>query len=424
MRINQYPYYLHTNQAFNRYWEEYFSEFPSYGKSVGLYVDFPFCKSPCTFCAFRPEFNIKEIDLVREYLDHLDESLFEFMCSVHCPPLNNIYLGGGTPSLIQPDDLHQLASRFHSLSPLAMKTIEVHPRDLTPEFIEMLSECRFNVISIGIQSFDESTCKNQNRDNSNVNHLSDMINMIHEQGMFVNLDLIALLHDTTDDGWNIFRKDLWYAAELRPDDICVCVNFRNQNYYMESIQLRAVIRQFLQDHPLYIPEHPESLSLNFQDIVDYGEEVYHLRTREYARYYTDMNPTVITNAPDIAKKNVVIGFGGSVIHNALSLAGERMELISSVYRKSQYRFLRTVTKVPPVVKCDGDTIPDIHIGHIMIKGGPIMKPALINYYARLLQKGNMRYEELPGDSRDAIMAAYAELPPLSEKEQEQYKPKE
>ena len=80
--------------------------------------------------------------------------------------LTSIYFGGGTPSLLKPQEIEALISRAESLfdiSGVTEITIEANPDDLTQEYIEALRNTRVNRVSLGIQSFDDRVLKFMNR---------------------------------------------------------------------------------------------------------------------------------------------------------------------------------------------------------------------------------------------------------------------
>lgn len=406
-----YPYYLHDDQAFAQYWKDYFHEHSVEDRdSVGLYIDFPYCRSICKFCAFGASTIGGNRDEIQSYMQAVQN--IAGACSGTYPEkLNNVYFGGGTPSMWDRSVLSEVIASIPGYLTTPIRTMEAHPADLTMNLIRDLERIyRVTTVSIGVQSFDPETCCNQNRTPVNVTSINNRVRMLQMSNLFVNIDLIALLDDPGEHGWEVFVNDLRIVSEIHPDDICLCVNFRNPNYYVESIRLRGLIRRFLQKHPEYNIEHPESLSLNYKHVIQYQEEVYHLRLADYHRRYRMGAPTVMTTDPAISERNTVIAFGGNKGHLALSFAGKKSELINSAYNPMTKKIFHTVTRRVPAGNYDESRIPDIRIGHIYIKGGePMAITALINYYARLLKKGVVNEEELPPEHHDLIMEAYQKL---------------
>ncbi len=122
---------------------------------AGLYLHIPFCKQACYYCDFHFSTDphrqvemtnalIQEIELQKEFIK---------------APLQTVYLGGGTPSLLHAKDLgrlfHAIRSTF-SLASEAEITLEANPDDLTPKKLDEFGDVGINRLSIGIQSFDDA----------------------------------------------------------------------------------------------------------------------------------------------------------------------------------------------------------------------------------------------------------------------------
>lgn len=127
-----------------------------------LYLHIPFCKQACHYCDFHFSTSLQqkpalvnalceEIRMQKEYLPDR--------------PLETIYLGGGTPSLLTEAELGQIFDAIHScftVLPTPEITLEANPDDLTPEKL-MLFRRYVNRLSIGIQTFNEPTLRWMNR---------------------------------------------------------------------------------------------------------------------------------------------------------------------------------------------------------------------------------------------------------------------
>jgi oxygen-independent coproporphyrinogen-3 oxidase len=129
---------------------------------AGLYLHIPFCKQACHYCDFhfstdqslRDEMTqamIKEMIIQSDYLKE---------------PIESIYMGGGTPSLLNGGELAQLLAAASSNLPIAKGaeiTLEANPDDLSIEKLELFRKSGINRLSIGIQSFDDGILKFLNR---------------------------------------------------------------------------------------------------------------------------------------------------------------------------------------------------------------------------------------------------------------------
>ncbi len=143
---------------------------------AGIYLHIPFCKQKCNYCnffslattKFRDAFFqalLKEIELARNYLR--DE------------PIETIYFGGGTPSLLPVSRLEEIIKKIRDAgygiknpgSPISNResriadpgspeiTLEMNPDDVTPEYVEALSQRSIKRVSLGVQSFFDEDLK-------------------------------------------------------------------------------------------------------------------------------------------------------------------------------------------------------------------------------------------------------------------------
>src|ERR1700756_566523 len=122
-----------------------------------VYVHVPFCRRRCSYCDFsiagRKRIPAQEyVDTVLRELDVVSRDRSEW---VHPQPLESLYLGGGTPSLLPPDALATLLARlfdaFSSTPTLdaAEVTLEANPEDVTPETAAAWRRAGVNRVSLG-----------------------------------------------------------------------------------------------------------------------------------------------------------------------------------------------------------------------------------------------------------------------------------
>lgn len=121
---------------------------------AGLYIHIPFCASRCIYCAFYSTTSLKQIDL---YVNMLCKEMELRRNEVDT--IQTIYIGGGTPSLLSPQNLTQIFSQIatsFNLSKNTEITIECNPDDITPSFVDTLSALPVNRVSMGVQTFDNN----------------------------------------------------------------------------------------------------------------------------------------------------------------------------------------------------------------------------------------------------------------------------
>ncbi|MEM9929907.1 MAG: radical SAM family heme chaperone HemW [Bacteroidota bacterium] len=167
----------------------------------GLYLHIPFCKQACHYCNFHFSTSLrgraavveaiaKEIQLRSGYLP--DRTL------------HSVYFGGGTPSLLQADDIALLFKTIQQefdLAPDAEITLEANPDDINEENLVIWANSSLNRLSIGVQSFAEEDLRLMNRAH-NAEEARHCIQLAQQAG-FNNLtiDLIYGSPSTTDAIW-------------------------------------------------------------------------------------------------------------------------------------------------------------------------------------------------------------------------------
>lgn len=129
---------------------------------AGIYIHIPFCKQACHYCDFHFSTSLrKKPELVQALCKELQLRNEEIQ-----EPIETIYLGGGTPSLLDQAELEvlfQTITQHYNLATNPEVTLEANPDDLSPDKIKMLAASPVNRLSIGIQSFFDADLKLMNR---------------------------------------------------------------------------------------------------------------------------------------------------------------------------------------------------------------------------------------------------------------------
>lgn len=135
----------------------------------GLYIHIPFCHQICHYCDFNKVF-FKD-QPVDGYIDSLGKELALWKQEGALDkPLETIFLGGGTPTSLTPQQLEKLLGYIHQYVPMADNlewTSEANPDELTKEKMQVLFDGGVNRLSMGVQSFDEDLLKRLGRTHSN-----------------------------------------------------------------------------------------------------------------------------------------------------------------------------------------------------------------------------------------------------------------
>ena len=177
-----------------------------------VYIHFPFCRSRCLYCGFFMGFN--RPDKVQQYLDCL---IAEIKRKGQTPwvqgrPFSCVYLGGGTPSDLEPDDLKRLLDAVHENLPLA-NDAEITLEGRLKGFDEARQEAALsrgvNRFSFGVQSFDTLVRKQVGRKLNREEVKTRLKELVADGRALVIVDLIYGLPDQDLAVWQRDIDDLF-----------------------------------------------------------------------------------------------------------------------------------------------------------------------------------------------------------------------
>ncbi len=120
---------------------------------AGIYIHIPFCKSRCHYCDF---FSTTCLNQRANYVNALLLEIELRKEETQQTPILTIYFGGGTPSLLEVEDIARILEQLYLLNahvPIPEITLEANPGDLTLEKLMAYRNLGINRLSIGIQSF-------------------------------------------------------------------------------------------------------------------------------------------------------------------------------------------------------------------------------------------------------------------------------
>jgi len=187
-----------------------FEETPPSGVGgLGLYIHIPFCKQACHYCDFHFSTSLKKKSTL---VDALCQELI--LRKDEIPgSLQTIYFGGGTPSLLEAEELAQIFKTIDAHFEVSANpeiTLEANPDDLTGAKLKMLAASRTNRLSIGVQSFFEEDLKLMNRAH-NATEAVQCLELAKQYFDNISIDLIYGMPDMSDARW---QKNLDKALAL------------------------------------------------------------------------------------------------------------------------------------------------------------------------------------------------------------------
>jgi oxygen-independent coproporphyrinogen III oxidase len=202
----------------------------------GLYVHIPFCEHICFYCDFCKQ--LYDEQQASAYLEVLASELASY--PINFEQLESIYIGGGTPSALNVQQLTILFAMLnrHDLSNVKEYTIEINPENFTLAKAQLCRVNHINRVSIGVQTFNETILRSLNRVHTKQQVL-DAIKYLRAVGIDnISIDLMYGFNNQTIDD---LAADLKILAELDIDHVA-CYSlilekgtvFNNQGYEIDE----------------------------------------------------------------------------------------------------------------------------------------------------------------------------------------------
>ncbi|MBT8252906.1 MAG: radical SAM family heme chaperone HemW [Bacteroidia bacterium] len=167
---------------------------------AGIYIHIPFCKQACHYCDFHFSTSLKKKS---ELLQAIDHELRWRKNELTGLKIETIYFGGGTPSLLSPDELEDILEAIREEYQLIDDpeiTLEANPDDIHKTYLESISKVGINRLSLGIQSFFDDELKLMNRAHD-VSMAKSSLEIAMEIFPNTSIDLIYGMPLSTADKW-------------------------------------------------------------------------------------------------------------------------------------------------------------------------------------------------------------------------------
>ena len=187
-----------------------------------VYVGIPFCPSTCLYCSFTSNPIFKYKDKIKNYLLAIKKELEWDVSHLSDRYLDTIYIGGGTPTTLNPEELDELLGYITNILPMENVrefTIEAGRADsITKEKLDVIKRYPITRISVNPQTMSDKTLKTIGR-NHTVQQFIDAFNLVREAGFDnINSDIIlGLPGETVED----VRHTIEELKKLGPDSLTV-----------------------------------------------------------------------------------------------------------------------------------------------------------------------------------------------------------
>jgi len=194
------------------------------------YIHIPFCHRRCFYCDFAvvpigdnvDTLNGNKSDTVKEYLEFLKK---EILSIKHKAPLSTIYIGGGTPSILDPTQIRDLINIFRTYYGLdigAEITMEVDPASFDENGLNGFIKAGVNRFSLGAQSFNNEILKKAGRRHTKIDvHRSCSWLSKAKKENFIKSWSLDLIQNLPASGIDIWKMDLNEAIKFLPPHISI-----------------------------------------------------------------------------------------------------------------------------------------------------------------------------------------------------------
>jgi oxygen-independent coproporphyrinogen III oxidase len=176
--------------------------------ALGIYISIPFCRTKCSYCNFASD--VFSRTAFERYVEGVcadignATQIAEEMGGKIDRIVDSIYLGGGTPTVLEAGQLERIFAAVRTqfdVQPDAEVTVECAPSTLAPAVIESLLRCGVNRVSLGVQSFVDAEAAAVGRLHKRATVVEEIARLRAAGIANINIDLIAGLPHQTVESW-------------------------------------------------------------------------------------------------------------------------------------------------------------------------------------------------------------------------------
>lgn len=234
-----------------------------------VYIGIPFCPSTCLYCSFtsNPVFKYKKV--MKDYLECLKKELLWTAENMQNVKLDTVYIGGGTPTTLEPEELDELLSNVTTILPWSNVkefTVEAGRADsITREKLEVLRKYPVTRISVNPQTMSDETLKRIGR-NHTTEDVREKFRMARELGFDnINMDIILGLpgEETTD-----VKHTIDEIVKLSPDSLTV---------HSLAIKRASKLKKWMDENDIEITmDYEEAMKISGKGAKSMGLKPYYL----------------------------------------------------------------------------------------------------------------------------------------------------
>ena len=234
---------------------------------AGIYLHIPFCKKACHYCDFHFSTSWK---YKKEMLEAIHKELRLQVGYLGDQRIETIYFGGGTPSVLEPEEIRGLTDEIGQLFPIGATpeiTLEANPDDLNATKVKGLKQTGINRFSIGIQSFFEEDLRWMNRAHTAAEAESCIMRVQDAGFENITLDLIY--------GYPLLTNDKWISNINR----VIALQVPHVSAYSMTVEPRTALASFIKkgkQSPMNDSQSVDQFQMLIEKLQDAGFEQYEI----------------------------------------------------------------------------------------------------------------------------------------------------
>jgi oxygen-independent coproporphyrinogen-3 oxidase len=243
---------------------------------ASIYIHIPFCKQACHYCDFHFSTNLRSKS---EVLGAIHKELVLQQSYLGTATIDSIYLGGGTPSLLEVKEVSALLAHIHQLFDcrnIVEITLEANPDDIHLSKLIGLREAGINRLSIGIQSFQDEVLKYLHRAHDAAKALASLEMIVKAGFENFNLDLIYAIPGQSEE---MLKYDLAMAMQFNPKHISAyCLTIESNTAFgrwLEKGKIKVVEEEIAANHFNLLVDFLISKNYDHYEISNFSLSQYH-----------------------------------------------------------------------------------------------------------------------------------------------------
>ena len=234
---------FYTNYPFYKYWKSENNGELSTQMGINIYIHIPFCIQICDYCFYMKEV-IRSKSAVDDYVEALcrEIALVSAKFSLQSRPVQSIYIGGGTPSVLTEAQFKRIVDTLHKHHSIDRPefTFEAEPGTFNRSKLGWYKSAGVTRISMGVQSFNDEIIRLSSRKHTASQAIS-AIEMVKDAGDFViNIDLLSGLAGETPGTW---EGSLDVALKENTDMVTIykMKTYTNTNFFKKGVHGNEIV---------------------------------------------------------------------------------------------------------------------------------------------------------------------------------------